>query len=393
MAYGSQHHVQIMEDQTRFNLNQALVAWRAELAGQPGISVENARELETHLLESFSTFKRRGLNDPEAFLKARQQLGNPGEVGAEFAKDNILRVWRDRVFWITFAGFLMAVFFSAACLPTMHLAIRVRDGYGKWAAAAVYSVLNGVPVLVAALLFATGRIQLLFSKVSWLFASRWRLGIAGLLLAVAANVQSFRVIGAVFIYELGFLGFALVMMPREMLAALHVKAEGAGDWRSSIGLWRDRLFWIAMTQLAIGAWNAAVSLGITMYLYHLPVSERSAPPFISGIVYFSAWLIPMAVVGIVLVTARLSRITRMLQSRRSVLVAGTVLVLIQSCLMFWTFIWTFNFGFPSIHMSPADWRSDMFSTTVSSLLEQAGFIAAMLWLVRLPRRLSAVEVA
>ena len=92
-----------MENQTpsdlNFDLNRALLAWKAELASEPGVSVENVRELQAHLLENISALQRRGLNDQEAFLKARQQLGSMSKIGAEFAKDNPLRIWRDRVFW------------------------------------------------------------------------------------------------------------------------------------------------------------------------------------------------------------------------------------------------------------------------------------------------------
>src|SRR5690348_4279461 len=62
MAEGSQHDVQIMENQPGFDLNDALVQWRCDLAAQPGIATEDIRELETHLRESFTAFQRGGLS-------------------------------------------------------------------------------------------------------------------------------------------------------------------------------------------------------------------------------------------------------------------------------------------------------------------------------------------
>ena len=75
-----------MENQTpsdlNFDLNRALLAWKAELASEPGVSVENVRELQAHLLENISALQRRGLNDQEAFQKARQQLGSMSKIPA-----------------------------------------------------------------------------------------------------------------------------------------------------------------------------------------------------------------------------------------------------------------------------------------------------------------------
>jgi hypothetical protein len=57
-----------MENQPRFDLNDALLRWWHDLAAQPGIAAEDVRELETHLLESFAAFQR-GLTEEEALSK------------------------------------------------------------------------------------------------------------------------------------------------------------------------------------------------------------------------------------------------------------------------------------------------------------------------------------
>jgi hypothetical protein len=86
-----------MENQPCFALNDALLRWRRELAGQRGITEEDIRELETHLLESFSAFQRQGLSGEEALAKAREKLGSASQLGAEFAKTHLLTIWRDGV--------------------------------------------------------------------------------------------------------------------------------------------------------------------------------------------------------------------------------------------------------------------------------------------------------
>jgi hypothetical protein len=378
-----------MEDQTRFDLNRALLAWKAELAGEPGVSAENVRELQAHLLESIAALKSRGLNDLEAFLKARQQMGNMSKIGAEFAKDNPLRIWRDRVFWVAIAEFLLMVIGVAISAPTMRLVHRAREPWGEWGAMAVNTVLSLTPVFVVVLLLATGWIQLIYSRISWLFVSRGRLGIAGLLLIVVTVVTHLNYFGSfvpIVLFELGFLGFALVMMPREMLAAAHVKIEGATNWRSSIRLWRDRLFWIAAAQLAIKVWTMVVTVGSMEYIHSLPESKRSDPSLLSDIVFFSARLIPVVAVGVALSKARLSWVTRMLQSRSGILIAGSLFVLVHSCLIWWTY---YRWHTPSLSL--AEWMPLLLFSAVTEFIVQAALIAAMLWLLQRQQRMSAVE--
>jgi hypothetical protein len=371
-----------MENQTpsdlNFDLNRAVLAWKSELAGEPGVSAENVRELEVHLLESIAALKGCGLNDQEAFLKARQQLGSMSKIGAEFAKDNPLRIWRDRVFWAAIAGFLLQVTQSAIITHLLHPG---RLWYGMWVA----TVLNFTPVFVAVPLLATGWIQLIYSRVSWLFISRWRLGIAGLLLTVVASFGG-SFIGPFAIRDLGFLLFAVVMMPREMLTATHVKIESATNWRNSTRLWRDRLFWIAASILALGVWNRVVTVGTAAYIHSLPESKSS---LLAGIIWFLVWGIPMAVVGIALSMGRLSWATRALQSRSGILIAGSGLLLVSNCLLLW---WYHPVGHvPS--MSQAAWWANIFYNAVPLLIVQAGLIATMLWLLPQQQRMSAVRAA
>src|SRR5437660_11289723 len=89
-----------METQSRFDLNHAVAAWRQEVAAQTAISLEQARELETHLLDALPDLQQRGLTEEESFWLARRRLGKPEDIAADFAKGNPGAVWRERVFWI-----------------------------------------------------------------------------------------------------------------------------------------------------------------------------------------------------------------------------------------------------------------------------------------------------
>ena len=100
MAGRSQHPEQIMENQTRFDLNAAIENWRQELAAQPNLASDDRRELETHLRDAIAGFQQRGLNDEESFWLARRRVGQPQQLGEEFVKADPAKVWRERVFWM-----------------------------------------------------------------------------------------------------------------------------------------------------------------------------------------------------------------------------------------------------------------------------------------------------
>ena len=94
MADRSQHLEQIMENQTRFNLNDAIENWRQELTAQASLTAEVRRELETHLRDAIAEFQRHGANDEESFWLARGRVGQPQLLGEEFEKADPSAMWR-----------------------------------------------------------------------------------------------------------------------------------------------------------------------------------------------------------------------------------------------------------------------------------------------------------
>jgi hypothetical protein len=101
MAGRSQLIEQIMENQTRFDLNAAIESWRQELAAQPNLASDDRRELETHLRDAIAGFQQRGLNDEESFWLARRRVGQPQQLGEEFVKADPAKAWRKRIFWMS----------------------------------------------------------------------------------------------------------------------------------------------------------------------------------------------------------------------------------------------------------------------------------------------------
>lgn len=387
MAEGSQYHVQTMENPPRFDLNDALLRWRRDLAGQPGIATEDIRELETHLLETLSAFRRRGLNEEQAFAKAREKLGAAAQVGAEFAKAHLLRIWRDRVFWIAFLSFVMALYTSAVGQPLMRLAHWLQDSLGTSSAVLAVSVLAGLRFLLLSALMASGYAELVYRKFSWLFSQRRRLGALALLAAVAANLLSYRTVGGGFVYELGFLGFALLVMPREIRAASALRSQGLENWRNSVGVWRDRLFWVLLAELAIGAWTMVTLVGADAYRLHLHGPRPAAFPIIVSVLFFLIWLVPMGVVGLGLWTGQLSVISRALRSRWQVALVAVGLLMMSVAAKFWLSTWNVS----SARFSAVDWKFEFMLDTLCSLFVGVVLVALTVWVAPSQRQRRAIQ--
>jgi hypothetical protein len=159
-----------MENETRFDLNRALTNWNQQLAAQPGISAEDARELQSHLLECFAAELRQGRNEDEAFELARRRLGAIEPIGAEFEKLNPLRSWPHRVALMAFAGLLMWAWRSAG--ETVWVWAQVFDFLPLAGSIVLGVLLNGVLPLALLALVANGRAKRLLQGISRLFSSR-----------------------------------------------------------------------------------------------------------------------------------------------------------------------------------------------------------------------------
>jgi hypothetical protein len=167
-----------MENQNRFDLENAIIAWRNDCASRPGISRDNARELEGHLRESLKDFLKQGLGEPEAFRAAARQLGTPQELAKEFARENPWAVWRERLFWMALAWFAFSVWYWFA----WGMVWRLYSDFGSWlhvASGVLHEVLDYLPVLVVAVLLCRGKLEGLQRCVQWCLLSRRRLLLVG----------------------------------------------------------------------------------------------------------------------------------------------------------------------------------------------------------------------
>ena len=192
MAESPQHPLQIMEHQTRFDLNVALENWRAELAAQVHLTPDDRRELETHLRDSFAGLKAQGLNEEEAFWLARRRVGQPQQLGEEFVKENPAKVWRERMFWMWLAIFLSNTLASAVnSLAYAIVPINNYSGSFKTMNMVIQIVSITGPILIALLLaifLAKGKLISQFSKLMLLAENKQRLTVSILICLILSIV-------------------------------------------------------------------------------------------------------------------------------------------------------------------------------------------------------------
>jgi uncharacterized membrane protein len=174
MAGRSQHPVQIMENQTRFDLNAAIESWRNELAAQPNLASDDRRELETHLRDAIAGFQQRGLNDEESFWLARRRVGQPQQIGEEFVKADPAKAWSERLFWMA-TGIWGICLLAFVVMPTELFGIAFILSFSSLVGYFVthLSLIFAAHFLVLAAFFAGG--HKLQTLLSWCFQCRLRL--------------------------------------------------------------------------------------------------------------------------------------------------------------------------------------------------------------------------
>jgi len=96
-----------------FDLNQKITKWLNGLGRSEAFEGRDIAELEGHLREEIEHLTAQGLSEQEAFLVARQRLGDTAALEDEFAKVNGGHILRNRLFWMV-AGVL--AYLLARCL-------------------------------------------------------------------------------------------------------------------------------------------------------------------------------------------------------------------------------------------------------------------------------------
>ena len=177
-----------MENQTRYDLNAAIEGWRQELAAQANLTLAVRRELETHLLDAITGFQQRGLNDEESFWLARRRVGQPQQLGEEFVKADPVNAWRERLFWICLAGFLLGIWGSVVgCLQWTLLPFNSSTKHVESSILASLVTLAPVVAVVIVVLRRSEKVIRRFSKLRPLLENRLRLAFTALALTAMSS--------------------------------------------------------------------------------------------------------------------------------------------------------------------------------------------------------------
>lgn len=222
-----------------FNLNQAIQDWRRTLADQPGFRASDLDELEDHLRAEIAELQARGLSEEEGFLVASRRLGNPADLGAEFAIADPAHRRRFRLRWMVI---------GALALVFLWLGSGLVIGLGAGAVGWVGDGEVGLPVFGIGVLIGLLRILVLAAGgvVLWKWlasdGSSRRLGSLG--------VGS--IIGAAFL--LAFLLLATRLGPGIMLSRAFAH-EGLMHWSVASAWVNLLLLFIFPGLLLIGLWK------------------------------------------------------------------------------------------------------------------------------------------
>lgn len=280
MAYGSQHPMQDVESQNRFDLESAVLAWKQDCASRLGISFDDARELESDLRERLADLLKQGLTETEAFRTAVRQVGSPGELAREFARENPLAVWRERVFWMVLASFAISVW---GLMTNGMISWLVRE-FGELVRlpSMIWFTLAGqLPVLVVAVLLATGRLQNRMRNFQSCLQSRKRLALTGAGCLLAGMLMTFFGPSAIQLPELSlmkalfvldFFSRPLVLLALALFLLRRTSVRESSDLSNagtsaSTTIWRERVFWMAVGVWLVDFWQIVSQFGITALFY------------------------------------------------------------------------------------------------------------------------------
>jgi hypothetical protein len=177
-----------MENQTRFDLNAAIIRWREESAAQLDLTTDVRRELESHLLDSFQELREKGVVEEECFWLARHRIGDLKKIGKEFTKADPAMIWKERVFWMACAVLLswlwnitstfLAMLFSKLILNTLIIhdsSFSTSPSFQMIAMHAGNILFRYCPLLLAVWYLLKGRAAR-HEKLLSFFHSRWRFG-------------------------------------------------------------------------------------------------------------------------------------------------------------------------------------------------------------------------
>ena len=124
------------------SVESQIAAWRAYVAGAPGVNGNDVDELEDHLRHQMAELTAAGLTADEGFLIAVKRLGDVDALSREFAREHSGRLWKQLLVggveparassdWLTPLAFAVA---AAVAIQVARLAASFPDEEPTWLA-------------------------------------------------------------------------------------------------------------------------------------------------------------------------------------------------------------------------------------------------------------------
>jgi len=123
-----------------FDLEENINNWKKSLHKNPSLEEGYIEELESHLRDLIENFTSKGMNEEEAFEKAKNKMGEVENIGAEFFKTDTKNisgrptwkspVWMPELIWSYFksASRNLKRNFGFASINILGLAISIACG-------------------------------------------------------------------------------------------------------------------------------------------------------------------------------------------------------------------------------------------------------------------------
>ncbi len=126
-----------MESRAEFNLTEEIEVWRLILSKKPGLTGDNIKELQSHLLDEMDHLQEIGLSKEESFFIAQKRIGSLDQLADEFNKVNKKEYFQSKVLPYLIGILLFVAFMNTTELLTNTFtliggAIGIDNSYLSW---------------------------------------------------------------------------------------------------------------------------------------------------------------------------------------------------------------------------------------------------------------------
>jgi hypothetical protein len=234
-----------MENQTPFDVNAAINAWRSTLSQSSAFRTADLDELELHLRDAIRDLESRGLSQQEAFTIGIRRIGGVPALAAEFTRVNGRTQWVDRALWMLAGWVTLSAIQSSVTTAEVFPEIIRFAGFAQTLA---FAALWLAPLLLVALVLTSMSLRrpaLAAGTAKW-FQSSMLPAVASFLVLLLPGV--FRMLSAMII--VGVERTSKMLMEGHIVTLVMAGPEGA-RYIAATSLLRAVIGWIIVPALIL----------------------------------------------------------------------------------------------------------------------------------------------